>query len=198
MYSTSLSVVKIDWLIEDRLQKSQPKDTALQTLTKSQYHLKSRDNARTPMQWDATAHAGFTTGHPWFRVHDSYPTCNAQAQVGVPSSPFEHWAQVLRLRKQMPDLFVYGRFEMVDAAHEDVFAYRRMFEGEGRGRQEAIVVCNFRRWDVVWAVPEGVRVRNRGLLLSSYGKLQRRGDGLVVLRPFEAFVCLLDEPKGRL
>ncbi|KAK5734939.1 hypothetical protein LTR17_008572 [Elasticomyces elasticus] len=164
-----------------------------QALTKAQYHLKSRDNARTPMQWNGGPNAGFTDGEPWFRVNDSYHDCNAESQVGVPGTPFEHWATILRLRKQERELFIYGRFEMVDPNHEDVFAYTRICSN-----RVALVVCNFGEWSVEWTIPSHVAVgKEFETLIANYGRPILR-EGTFALRPFEAFVCSLGRVSSHL
>lgn len=170
-------------------------DEEARALAKAQYHIKSRDNARTPMQWSTERHAGFTSGQPWFRVNDSYTLCNAATQVGVAESPFEYWADVLRLRKQMMDVFVYGNFEMVDAANEDVFAYTRDFKGDS-----VLVVCNFRERDIQWSIPSGLHSpREDELLISTHGSVMSSpGAHAVSLRPFEAFACTFGRPSSRL
>ncbi|KAF2166557.1 glycoside hydrolase family 13 protein [Zasmidium cellare ATCC 36951] len=153
-------------------------------IAKGQYHLKSRDNARTPMQWSAGEHAGFTDGQPWFRVNDRYRECNASSQVGVAGSPFQYWAHILSLRKAWPDVFVYGDFELVDRKNEDVFAYTRRAEDDC-----ALVVCNFRERTIDWSVPTGVFVLEKGDVLASvYPDVQSGNNNSVRLRPFEAFV----------
>ncbi|KAK5020648.1 hypothetical protein LTR60_000332 [Cryomyces antarcticus] len=158
-------------------------DVHLLETTKQQYRLKSRDNARTPMQWDSSVHAGFTTGKPWMHVNNNYPTCNAAAQVGDPTSVFEHWAHILRLRKDHRDVLVYGNFSLVDAQNEDVFAYTRRF-----GEQTILVVANFREGEARWTMPERVDVKEELLLVSNYPDLRVEGRE-IVLRPFEAFAC---------
>jgi glycosidase len=163
----------------NKLCEVRPNDKKLQSITKQQYHIKSRDNARTPMQWTADRHAGFTTGEPWFRVNDTYDACNAEAQVGVRGSSFEYWRSILGLRKQMLDVFVYGDFQMVDTEHEDVFAYERTFKG-----QSVLVVCNFRQHTVDWILPVGSNAKDQ--LISNYNGVEAH-ESLVKLRPFEAF-----------
>lgn len=155
--------------------------------------MKSRDNARTPMQWAEEPHAGFTTGHPWFRVNDTYKQCNAANQVGNPTSPFEYWAAILRLRKEMVDIFVYGDFEMVDADNEDVFAYVRSFNGNS-----VMIVCNFRESPVDWSVPSGLNSpKEETLLVTTYGDVSSNSKS-VFLRPFEAFACTQSRINSRL
>jgi glycosidase len=199
-----MSNIPSDWEMEEfrdletlnhwhELCKTQPDDDDAKALAKLQYHTKSRDNARTPMQWSTDKHAGFTSGQPWFRVNDTYTECNAAAQVGVSGSPFEYWSAILLLRKEMADIFVYGDFEMVDAEHEDVFAYTRSYNGES-----VLVVCNFRELPVEWKSPLGLHsARREHLLISTYGDLLLTAD-TVSLRPFEAFACAQSRVISRL
>ena len=145
------------------------------------------------MQWSKDPHAGFTSGKPWFRVNDTYTECNAAAQVGVQGSPFEHWSAVLKLRKEMADIFVYGDFEMVDADHDDVFAYTRTYNGES-----VMVVCNFRERPVKWQLPLGLRgTKREQVLISTYEDVLLDVE-TVVLRPFEAFACVQTRRPSRL
>ena len=170
-----------------------PDEASLKAVAKTQYHLKSRDNARTPMQWSSERNAGFSSGQPWFRVNDTYTNCNAESQFGFADSSFEHWATILRLRKKMAEVFVYGDFAMVDAENEDIFAYTRSSQHES-----VMVVCNFRAYTVIWAMTSRTRrVQERDLLVSNYPGLSIIPHG-VELRPFEAFVCRQTHTESRL
>lgn len=132
------------------------KDTAdeeTKKLVKAEYQKKSRDNARTPMQWDSSPQAGFTTStHPWMRVNDNYKAVNAASQTGNPRSVYHTYRRVLQTRKEHKDLFVYGSFELVDEPNEKVFAYRRR---AADGSVAALVVCNFSLDEVEWEIPVG-------------------------------------------
>jgi glycosidase len=155
-----------------------------------QYRLKSRDNARTPMQWDRSSNAGFTEGAPWMDVHEDYEEWNAEAQVQDEESTYWYWARTLKLRKEKVDLFVYGDFGLVAEGHGSVFAYKRMFKGE-----MALVVCNFTGDEVEFVVPEEYKgVLEGKVLLNNYrgGAQVARGEGRVRLRPFEAVVFASD------
>lgn len=165
--------------------KQYPNDTELHRITKKEITLKSRDNARTPMQWDKTKYGGFSSSKPWQKENESYEAINAESQVGVKGSVFEHWAEVLRLRKSHKDIFIYGDFKLLDLAHNDVFAYTRTF-----GEERAIVVANFRKTNVTWTIPEGLVFKEDRILISNYGGFSLKG-GQVELRPFEAFACSL-------
>jgi len=90
----------------------------------------SRDNARTPMQWDDSPHAGFTTGTPWLSVNPSYVAINAAAAVADPDSVLHHYRRLIELRHTV-DVVVDGRFALLLPEHEQVFAYTRTLPGEG-------------------------------------------------------------------
>ncbi|KAF4627574.1 hypothetical protein G7Y89_g10580 [Cudoniella acicularis] len=139
-----------------------PDDKEWQRITNEEIWRKSRDNARTPMQWDTTPHAGFSTTTPWQKENESYTTINASSQVNAKDSVFSYWASILRLRKSH-EIFIYGDFELVDAEHEDVFAYKRSFEGKG-----VLIVANFRKEVVKWIVPKGVLLVKEKVLTKNY------------------------------
>ena len=88
----------------------------------------SRDNSRTPMQWDASAQAGFTSGEPWLTVHDNHSVINVEAQEADPHSPLNHFRALTSLRQQHKVL-VYGDYELLFADHEEIYAYVRRYEG---------------------------------------------------------------------
>ncbi|EHK97491.1 putative Alpha-glucosidase [Glarea lozoyensis 74030] len=148
----------------NEIKEKYPNDKELQALTLSEIQKKSRDNARTPMQWTPQKYAGFSTVEPWQKENESYAEINAEAQVGVKDSVFEYWASVLRVRKEWRDVFVYGDFRLVDEGGKEVFAYVR----EGGGRR-ALVVCAFVGREVEWSVPEEMRVDAKEVVLSNYG-----------------------------
>ncbi|PVH86004.1 glycoside hydrolase family 13 protein [Cadophora sp. DSE1049] len=162
-----------------------PDDKELHRITKREINLKSRDNARTPMQWSDEPHAGFSTATPWQRENESYTSINAASQVGVSNSVFEYWAAILRLRKKHKDIFIYGSFQMLDMENDDVFAYTRTFE-----KETVLVVVNFRAKNVQWKLPKGVELVKEGVLVSSYGGVMEM-EGVLSLRPFEAFATFV-------
>ena len=107
----------------------------------------SRDNSRTPMQWDAGAQGGFTTGTPWISVNPNHTHINAASQVGDPDSVFTHYQKLIALRKQY-DVIAYGDFAPLDQQHPSVLAYTRRLNGE-----QLVVVNNFYRTEVDWTCP---------------------------------------------
>ncbi|KAL2889778.1 alpha amylase [Ceratocystis lukuohia] len=169
------------------------KDSCPETkaLLRSQYLAKSRDNARTPMQWDVTPNAGFSpadaTSPPWMRVNPNYTRVNAASQVSDPSSPYAFWASVLRLRKQHKETFVYGDFAPVDEENPDVLAFIRTSSAGAR----ALVVCSFSPSTITW---ESTLNTVEEVLLSSYGQsLEHFKNGTIRLGPYETAVLLLKQ-----
>lgn len=97
----------------------------------------SRDNARTPMQWDDSENAGFTTGTPWIAVNPNYTEINAKEQVGREDSVFNYYKKLIALRKKY-EIIVYGDYKLLFPEDEELFVYERSLEGK-----KLLVVCNF-------------------------------------------------------
>ena len=138
---------------------------------------KGRDNARTPMQWNASEHAGFTMGIPWLRVNPNYKEINAEEALADQKSVFYMYKKLIDLRRKH-DIIVWGDYELVEETPEHIFAYSRTYED-----QRWLVVCNMSSEKQVFTVPrEALRV-----IVSNY-PLKQLPDGKVELRPYEAFV----------
>ncbi|MFZ8765957.1 glycoside hydrolase family 13 protein [Enterococcus diestrammenae] len=110
-------------MYHERLAKGFTKEAILTAINK-----KGRDNARTPMQWDATKEAGFTTGTPWLAVNPNYREINVAAALADPNSIFYTYQQLIKLRKEHP-LMIWGDFELLSTP-TTIFAYLRRYEGE--------------------------------------------------------------------
>jgi oligo-1,6-glucosidase len=91
--------------------------------------IKSRDNARTPMHWDDSSHAGFTDGIPWLPVNPNYVTINAEAEIEDPNSVFHHFRKLTQLRHDHP-VIVHGRFELLLPDHEQIWALTRTLDDQ--------------------------------------------------------------------
>ena len=89
----------------------------------------ARDNARTPMQWNAEKNAGFTTGTPWLPVTGNYPIINAEREVNDPDSVYHYYRKLIELRHQYP-IVVYGEFVPLLEEDPDVYAYARVLDGQ--------------------------------------------------------------------
>jgi len=98
---------------------------------------RTRDNARTPMQWDDSENAGFTKGKPWFELNPNYTEINAKASLDDKDSVFYYYQKLIDLRHHS-DLIVYGNYEVLDIDDKEVFAYKRHYKG-----QTLLVISNF-------------------------------------------------------
>ena len=145
-------------------------------------YARSRDNARTPMQWDASPHGGFTTGTPWLTENPNYREINATAELADPDSVFHYYRRLITLRKTYP-VFVHGDFTLLEPDHPSLFVYRRRLE-----RQSLLVICNYGGGETAWSLPAGWD--NAQCLISNYpDRLPGR------LRPWEARILLRTEKE---
>ena len=125
---------------------------------------KGRDNARTPMQWDDSGQAGFTTGTPWIGVNPNYKEINAKEQMGRPDSVFCYYQKLIALRRQY-DIIVYGDYELLLPESEEIYAYLRTY-----GEEKLLTVCNFTDREVVFESPDDLKGRNGRILISNYNR----------------------------
>lgn len=151
---------------------------------------KSRDNARTPMQWDETDEAGFTTGVPWMPVNPNYKRINAAAQIGDEDSVYNYYRKLISLRKEHP-IIVNGDFELVGEDDADVFVYLRHWKD-----QILWVACNFtdRMQKIVSPSSNRAEYRKWHVICDNYSP---SGDAFekdqIELQPYEA-VAVLGNP----
>ena len=151
---------------------------------------KSRDNARTPMQWDETDEAGFTTGVPWMPVNPNYKRINAAAQIGDEDSVYNYYRKLISLRKEYP-IIVNGDFELVGENNADVFAYLRHWKD-----QILWVACNFtdRMQKIVSPSSNRAEYRKWHVICDNYSPSGYPFEkGQIELRPYEA-VAVLGNP----
>lgn len=143
---------------------------------------KSRDNARTPMQWDDTMNGGFSKEEPWIMVNPNYVKINAKEQMARADSVFHYYKKLISLRHEM-DLIVYGNYEPYMEDDENVFAFIREFEG-----QKLFVMCNFKDCEVDFSAPE--EYGKGKILIANYRDADIK---MQTLRPYEAKVILLED-----
>lgn len=163
-------------MYHERLEKGYSKDEIMKSI-----YAKGRDNARTPMQWDDTENAGFTTGTSWIKVNDNYDKINARSQVDDPDSIFSCYRKLVQLRKDYP-VFVDGKFTLLLEDDENIFAYSRKNE-----EKTMIVVCNF--FDKEIPMPLAKECGDMEVLISNY----KDTSDMSVLRPYEARMYIRTE-----
>lgn len=148
-------------------------------------HAKSRDNARTPMQWDTNQHAGFTTGRPWLKVNPNYPEINALAAVGDPDSIFHYYRRLIRLRREHP-IVVYGSYELLLESHTQLYVFLRRLDLE-----VWLVMLNFTADTPVCALPTELNAAHPELMIANYPVEATERIEQLTLRPYEARVYRL-------
>jgi oligo-1,6-glucosidase len=142
----------------------------------------SRDNARTPMQWDDTENAGFTTGSPWIEVNPNYKEINAKAEIVDEDSVFHYYRRLIELRHTEPAV-AQGDFHMLLADHDHVYAFTRRY-----GTTELLVLANFSRELATIEIPDADRWQGTELVLANYPVDATEDNQHLALRPWEARV----------
>ena len=144
---------------------------------------RARDNARTPMQWDDSENAGFTTGTPWLKVNPNYRTINVKEALEDENSIFHYMQKLIRMRKEN-DVAVYGDFREYEPENESLYIYERNDQGK-----KLFVILNFTEKEVEFSLPEEWKEEQVRPLICNYPpeNLQSRR-----MRPYEAAVYLRD------
>lgn len=144
---------------------------------------KSRDNARTPMPWDTSENAGFTTGTPWLALNPNYNKINVADQLKREDSVFHYYQKLIKLRKEY-EIIVYGKYELLLPDDEHIFAYVRTL-----GNQKLLVVCNFSKTEQKF---DFTGYENAKVLISNYdGNISEKA----TLKPYSAIALLLDNAQ---
>ena len=158
-------------MYHERLEKGYSKEAIMESI-----YAKGRDNARTPMQWDDSLNAGFTTGKPWLKVNPNYVDIHVEKQINDSNSIFNYYRQLIQLRKEH-QVIIDGTFTMYLKEDPNIFAYKREDE------QEALIfVCNFYENEVDFTLDK--EVEGYELILSNYMDCGSK------LKPYEARVYL--------
>ena len=144
-------------------------------------YARGRDSARTPMQWDASLNAGFTTGTPWLALNPNYTWLNAESEMSDPDSVFSFYRSMIRFRKEHP-VIVEGRFKEYFEDHDRLFAYLR--EGDD---EDLFVMLNFSATEFVVIMPEELDVAAMKLEVSNIGR-KELGGNIITIYPYESFV----------
>ena len=142
---------------------------------------KSRDNSRTPVQWNDTKNAGFTSGTPWIGIPENYKKINAENALKDNNSIFYHYQNLIQLRRT-EELLITGRYEDIDLENKKVYAYKRVGEDA-----ELIIIDNF--YDKVTEFDvKGMDLEEAFILLSNYVQSPEINGNKLILKPYEAII----------
>jgi oligo-1,6-glucosidase len=136
----------------------------------------SRENSRTPFQWNTSENAGFTSGKPWLKVNPNYSEINAEAQINDPNSILNYFKKLVQLRKNEP-VFTYGTFELEDKENTSIFAYTRTLNNK-----KMLIALNFTEKETLFNT--SINTTNAKVMLSNYNKTSFDN----TLQPFEAII----------
>lgn len=148
-------------------------------------HAKSRDNARTPMQWDAGPNAGFTTGTPWIKVNPNYTEINVEQSLADPNSVFYYYRELIQLRKANP-VIVHGAYDLLLDDDEAIYAFTRTL-----AHDRLLIILNFTGDTPVFSLPGDLKFSGKALLISNYPVDEAQPLRAMTLRPYEARVYRL-------
>jgi oligo-1,6-glucosidase len=149
---------------------------------------KSRDNSRTPMQWNDSHQAGFTSGEPWIKVNSNYPDVNVKRALQDEDSILHYYKKLISLRKQ-EDVFVYGEYKLLLPLDPDLYVYTRT-----QNDDQLLILLNFFERTPVFDMPKELGECTPELLLSNYAVKEDKLDS-ITLRPYESRVYRLTKPR---
>ncbi len=152
-------------------------------------HRRSRDNARTPMQWNAGENAGFTSGTPWIKLNPNYKEINVERALADPQSIYYYYRDLIRLRKAHP-VIVQGRYDLILPDHKQIYAFTRTL-GEDRIEAQLLVILNFSADTPVFSLPDRLPEGHPELLIANYAVDEDESLQQVTLKPYEARVYRL-------
>ena len=142
----------------------------------------SRDSARTPVQWDDSENAGFTSGTPWFYVNENYKEVNVASQEEDQDSVLNFYRKVIKLRKEL-SCVRHGSYKEYGKNSSSIYTYSREDE-----KQKALVVCSFSEKEQNWKIPAGFELKSAEMILCNYEKSES-----ATLRPYETRVYLWEK-----
>ena len=146
----------------------------------------SRDNSRTPMQWDNSNQAGFTDGEPWIDVNPNYKEINVADNLANPNSIFHYYQDLINLRKS-EDVLVYGDYRLLLEDNQSIYSYLRVLED-----QKVLVMLNFSAEQTKFELPQDIDFSEQELLISNYEVASACDIKRIDLKPYEARVYKLN------
>ena len=148
-------------------------------------HRVSRDNARTPMQWDDSPYTVFTTDTPWIKVNPNYPDINVAHDLKDSNSIFYYYQKIIQLRKENL-IIVYGDYHIILEDNEHIYGYLRSLN-----KDRLLIILNFFSSQTIFNLPENINYQGKKLLISNYNVEEKEDIKSIYLRPYEARVYRL-------
>jgi len=145
----------------------------------------TRDNARTPVQWDDSANAGFTTGEPWFPVNKNYPQINVKKEMADPDSIYHHYKELIKFKKEN-EVAIYGDYKEHYKNSNKLYVYERNYKGK-----RLLVINSFVEDGVAFEAPNGFDLSRGKAILCNYENPTVQGNGFKT-RPYETRVYLFE------
>jgi oligo-1,6-glucosidase len=145
-------------------------------------HYRSRDNSRTPLQWNTKPNAGFTTGQPWMKVNPNYTEINIEKDMNKPDSIFHYYKQLIELRKHNPAM-IYGEYTLLDKDNESIYAYLKKEK-----TQTLLILLNFSCQNRSFSCPQDIKQHQIKVITGNYPAKQDLALANIQLKPYEALV----------
>ncbi|KGO12797.1 glycoside hydrolase family 13 protein [Clostridium botulinum] len=161
-------------IYKEKMKKGIPKDQALKYVWET-----SRDNSRTPMQWDTTENAGFSKEKPWIKINPNYVDINVREQENNLNSILNFYKKIIRVKKENEEL-IYGKYNLILAHHEQIYAYTRTL-----GNEKFIVIANLTNKEAKYTYKRE-KLNYKGLIISNYSIEKHEDITEILLKPFEA------------
>ena len=160
--------------------KGLPKEKIMEAI-----HRISRDNARTPMQWDNSPYAGFATDTPWIKVNPNYPEINVAHNLKDSNSIFHYYQKIIQLRKENL-IMIYGDYQLILEEDELIYSYLRTLN-----KDRLLIILNFFSSQTIFNLPANIDYQDKKLLISNYDIEEDEDIKRIYLRPYEARVYKL-------
>lgn len=164
----------------EKTKEGLPKEKIMENI-----HQTSRDNARTPMQWDDSPNAGFTAGTPWMKVNPNYIEINVAKDLKDPNSIFYHYQKLTQLRKENL-IMAYGDYRLILEDNEHIYSYLRSL-----GQERLLIILNFFADQTIFNLSANINYQEKKLLISNYHIEEKEDIKRIYLRPYEARVYKL-------
>jgi len=166
-------------MYKEKTEQGVPKDVLMHGI-----YAIGRDNARTPVQWDASKNAGFSEGRPWISINPNYENINVEKALKDKNSIFYYYQKLIKLRKEN-EIIVYGDLKLLYEDNENIFSYIRTYNDE-----KLLVIINFFEAEVEFELTEEIQYKQADLLISNY-EVESNQFSNIMLRPYEARVYII-------